>query len=74
MDKNLKIYVITHKNYPIIKDDIHVPLLVGAESKDEDYGFLCDNTGDNISYKNNQYSELTGLYWMWKNSQLISLV
>lgn len=26
-----------------------------------------DNEGDNISDKNGNYSELTGLYWMWKN-------
>lgn len=26
-----------------------------------------DNIGDNISEKNGNYSELTGLYWMWKN-------
>ena len=32
-----------------------------------DLGFTCDNTGDNISEKNDHYSELTVLYWGWKN-------
>ena len=27
-----------------------------------------DNTGDHISEKNCYYSELTGMYWVWKNS------
>lgn len=67
MDEDLKIYVVTHKDYPIVKDDLHLPLLVGAENNEDTYGFLCDNEGDNISYKNDQYCELTGLYWMWKN-------
>jgi hypothetical protein len=30
-------------------------------------GFACDNTGDNISDKNSHWSELTVLYWGWKN-------
>ncbi|MCI6655458.1 MAG: DUF4422 domain-containing protein [Clostridium sp.] len=29
---------------------------------------VYDNKGDNISGKNKQYCELTGLYWLWKNT------
>lgn len=62
----MKIYVITHKKANIIKDKIYEPLHVGAEGK-TDLGYLKDNTGDNISLKNKNYCELTGLYWIWKN-------
>lgn len=30
-------------------------------------GYHSDNTGDNISERNPYYSELTGLYWLYKN-------
>ena len=36
--------------------------------KQETLGILKDNTGDNISGKNKYFSELTVLYWLWKNS------
>lgn len=48
------------------EDSMYLPLFVGAEGK-ESIGFTCDNTGNNISSKNPYYSELTGLYWAWKN-------
>lgn len=47
-------------------DDIYIPIHVGKEGKSE-IGYLGDNTGDNISLKNANYCELTGLYWAWKN-------
>ena len=67
-NKKTKIYVTTHKKYDdIIKNDVYTPLFVGAEGK-ESYDYLRDDSGDNISLKNPYYSELTGLYWIWKNS------
>lgn len=67
-NKKTKIYVVTHKKYDnIAENDVYTPLFVGAKDK-ESYGYLRDDTGDNISEKNQYYSELTGLYWIWKNS------
>ena len=50
------------------EDEVYLPLHVGAEGK-ADLGYTKDNTGDNISIKNPNYCELTGLYWAWKNLQ-----
>ena len=40
---------------------------VGLGEKTINHGWLKDNTGENISYKNKYYSELTFYYWLWKN-------
>lgn len=60
------IFAMTHKKFIPPTDSMYVPLHVGREGK-EDLGYLADNTGDNISAKNQYYSELTGMYWVWKN-------
>ena len=63
---DVKVIVASHKDYWMPSDEMYVPLQVGAEGK-ESLGFTPDNTGDNISSKNPNYCELTGLYWAWKN-------
>ena len=63
---NIKILVATHKQYWMPEDSVYMPIHVGREGK-EDIGYTGDNTGDNISSKNANYCELTGLYWAWKN-------
>ena len=63
------IYVITHKNFKkVITDNFYRTLLVGADWNSADGCDEKDNTGDNISLKNSSYCELTGLYWIWKNT------
>ncbi len=62
------IFAMTHKKFIPPSDKMYVPLHVGREGK-ENLGYLSDNTGDNISHKNKYYSELTGMYWVWKNYQ-----
>lgn len=63
---DIKILVATHKKYWMPDDDVYLPIHVGREGK-EDIGYIGDNIGDNISDKNANYCELTGLYWAWKN-------
>lgn len=62
------IYVATHKKFDPPTVAGYVPIQVGAAGKD-DLGFLRDDTGDNISKKNKNYCELTGAYWVWKNTE-----
>lgn len=64
--KNIKIIVATHKKYQMPEEKMYLPIHVGKEGK-QDLGYTGDNTGDNISNKNNFYCELTGMYWAWKN-------
>ena len=64
--KDIKVIVATHKKYKMPEDKLYFPIHVGKEGKN-DIGFIGDNTGDNISVKNPNFCELTGLYWAWKN-------
>lgn len=64
--KKIKIIVATHKKYDMPSDKMYLPVQVGAEGK-ESLGYKTDNKGDNISLKNPNFCELTGLYWAWKN-------
>ncbi|MCI8548694.1 MAG: DUF4422 domain-containing protein [Bacilli bacterium] len=67
MNQNkIKIVVATHKKYEMPKDNMYLPVQVGKEGKDS-IGYQGDNEGENISNKNQNYCELTGLYWAWKN-------
>lgn len=61
------IYIAAHKKFDVPQLENYVPLQVGAEGK-ESLGYLQDNTGNNISNKNPNFCELTGLYWIWKNT------
>lgn len=63
----IKIIVATHKQAKMPSDtDLYLPIHVGAKGK-ESIGYQGDDTGTNISHLNPYYSELTGLYWAWKN-------
>lgn len=66
----IKILVACHKPCDVISNDVYMPIHVGravSKYKDEMAHMTGDDTGDNISEKNPYYSELTALYWAWKN-------
>jgi hypothetical protein len=67
--RDIQIAVATHKPYRMPSDPCYLPLHVGAElHPDVCVEMQQDNEGENISAFNASYSELTGLYWLWKNS------
>jgi len=72
MGKDIKIMVAMHKPYRVAGDDIYYPVHVGAAGKDRfrvdaAHEIMHDDEGDNISARNPNFCELTGLYYMWKN-------
>lgn len=69
---NIEVFkMIHHKDKPLKsehKDPTFVTSVqVGAAFTDIRMAECFDNLGDNISNKNGDYSELTGLYWIWRN-------
>lgn len=64
---DVKIFVSTHKKYIFPEDDIYIPVQVGIDEGAVSLGYQKDNEGDNISYKHRYYSDLSTVYWVWKN-------
>ena len=69
----LRIYAMTHKKFDVPSDPMYQPLHVGRACA-KDLGYLGDDTGENISHLNCYYSELTGLYWLWKNCKDVDYI
>ena len=67
INKDVTVIIATHKKYKMPKDNMYLPVHVGAEGKDLDLGYTKDNINENSSAKNASYCERTGLYWAWKN-------
>lgn len=63
----MAVYIAAHKAFAVPDEPGYIPLQVGAEGK-APLGYTPDNTGDHISEKNPHYCELTGVYWVWKNT------
>lgn len=65
---SVKVYSFFYKDGKLITENpIYIPILVG-KNKQANLSILPgDDTGNEISAKNKYYSELTGIYWVWKN-------
>ncbi|CAH5864275.1 DUF4422 domain-containing protein [Klebsiella aerogenes] len=71
---SIKIYTCHHKPSAFLSASIIKPLHVGKANSYNDIGSIGDDTGDNISFKNPFYCELTAHYWVWKNESLADYV
>lgn len=69
---NINVFKMIHEKDKMLSTTYVDPsyvkrLQVGAAGAEKRIGNMQDDVGDNISKKNGNYSELTGLYWVWKN-------
>lgn len=72
VDDAFHIYVVHSQYDKELVEDIpdnsyEISIQVGASLADDIIFPVRDDNGDNISDKNKEYCELTGLYWVWKN-------
>ncbi len=72
--ESLKILVCCHKLDSFKSDDVYMPIHVGKATSSVDLGIQGDDEGDNISAKNANYCELTGLYWAWKSLKNVDYI
>ncbi len=64
----VKIFVFHYKPDSVfVNNPKYIHIWAGKNGVEKREGFIGDDTGENISNKNRYYSELTGLYWVWKN-------
>ena len=65
-DERIRIVVATHKEYRMPEDPLYLPVQAGR-ALHAPLPYIGDDTGESISEKNQNYCELTCLYWAWKN-------
>ncbi|MBU3891557.1 DUF4422 domain-containing protein [Serratia rubidaea] len=71
---SVKIYTCHHKPSAFLDSTLVQPIHVGKANNLNDIGCPGDDSGDNISFKNPFYCELTAHYWVWKNSKLADYI
>lgn len=64
---DIKVLIATHRDHVSKEGDIYLPVFVGAAVSDLNLPYQRDDEGENISDKNLYYSELTAMYWAYKN-------
>ncbi|GHT81204.1 hypothetical protein FACS1894130_12890 [Spirochaetia bacterium] len=67
----LKILVCYYQPWEIPKGDIFLPIQAGKAISGFNLKMQGDDTGNNISSKNQAFSEFTAWYWAWKNIKIL---
>ena len=62
------VYIVTHKDAKLSAPKGYKIIHAGHALATEDFGYISDSTGDNISRLNMFLDEITALYWIWRNT------
>ncbi len=62
-----RVLVAAHKPYWMPTDRLYLPVCAGGDRNGPIEGYASDAEGDSICQKNPRYSELTVLWWGWRN-------
>ncbi len=66
---DLGVYIVTHKDAKLdTPPDGYKIIHAGHAIFKTNFGYICDDTGENISLLNRYLDEVTALYWIWKNT------
>jgi len=65
---NAVLYAVYHQPYIQPSADYIIPIQVGRDITDLRLPMVGDDTGNNISSLNKNFSELTAHWWVWKNN------
>ena len=72
MSPSVKIFISYKEKHRVLHNEIITPIQTGrALARQSFEQMLGDDTGDNISEKNNRYCEMSAQYWVWKQYQEI---
>src|SRR5690554_3932221 len=67
---SIRIYSFYYKPTVVpVDDNLYKPIMVGNALMPALVEMTGDDSGRSISEKNRYYSELTGIYWVWKNTR-----
>ena len=68
--RKVEMFVVSHKDLFVPIPEGYKVIGVGKYGRENQNKVLSDSTKMNISQKNQNYCELTAIYWLWKNYEL----